>query len=193
MKDKGRRRVRKTVDRILYCTWRNMIQRCYNKKHPNYKDYGARSIRVCHSWRSSCETFKKWAVNNGWARGRTLDRKNNDRGYAPWNCRYVTHEINLNNTRKITKIAAYGETKSYSRWSRDTRCRVPKPTLQHRLDHGWSPEKAISTPPKIQNDRKYGAVASKIRVLWKTGKYTKTAIGQIVGLSRTSVRQIIEE
>ena len=28
-------------------TYRNMIARCYNEKHPSYKDYGGRGIRVC--------------------------------------------------------------------------------------------------------------------------------------------------
>ena len=31
----------------LYKTWKSMMQRCLNKKHPQYKDYGGRGIKVC--------------------------------------------------------------------------------------------------------------------------------------------------
>lgn len=33
-----------------YDTWRNMMQRCYNKKNPYYKNYGGKGITVCERW-----------------------------------------------------------------------------------------------------------------------------------------------
>ena len=33
-----------------YDVWRNMMQRCYNKKNPYYKNYGEKGITVCERW-----------------------------------------------------------------------------------------------------------------------------------------------
>lgn len=35
----------------LYNTWCGIINRCYNKNHISYKNYGARGIAVCDKWR----------------------------------------------------------------------------------------------------------------------------------------------
>lgn len=40
-----------------YDAWRSMIDRCYDQEHKLYKDYGAKGIRVCESWRESLPTF----------------------------------------------------------------------------------------------------------------------------------------
>lgn len=40
-----------------YIIWKAMKQRCHNKNHPRYKDYGKRGIIVCDEWRKSFEQF----------------------------------------------------------------------------------------------------------------------------------------
>lgn len=76
----------------LYVTFVCMHTRCENPKHINYSNYGGRGISVCEEWsgKDGFFNFKKWAINNGWVKGLTLDRKNNDKGYSPDNCRWVT-------------------------------------------------------------------------------------------------------
>lgn len=76
----------------LYATYQSMHSRCENKRHINYSNYGGRGITVCKEWSSKDGflNFKKWATRNGWMKGLTLDRKNNDKGYSPDNCRWVT-------------------------------------------------------------------------------------------------------
>jgi len=34
-----------------HTAWAQMIQRCYNPKHPAWSRYGGRGITVCHRWR----------------------------------------------------------------------------------------------------------------------------------------------
>src|ERR1700741_2326118 len=41
---------RKTGKTAEYRAWDNAIQRCTNKNHPDYKDYGARGITFYHDW-----------------------------------------------------------------------------------------------------------------------------------------------
>lgn len=83
----------------VYTAWQNMKQRCFNEKHPKYQRYGARGITVCNEWMKS-KTFIEWAFANGWQKGLTLDRKNNDEGYEPSNCEWIL--LSLNSRKKST-------------------------------------------------------------------------------------------
>ena len=76
----------------LYNTFISMHERCENKKHINYKNYGGKGICVCEEWhrKGGFPNFKKWAIENGWTNGLTIDRIENDKGYCPANCRWVT-------------------------------------------------------------------------------------------------------
>lgn len=82
-----------------YRTWQNMINRCYNKKYKQYKDYGGRGIRVCDKWRNS---FMDFLADMGLKPNEKLsiDRINNNGNYEPQNCRWTTTKIQNNNKRK---------------------------------------------------------------------------------------------
>lgn len=69
-----------------------MMKRCYNEKSVMYSTYGAVGITVCEEWsgKDGFFNFRKWANENSWVKGLTLDRENNDKGYSPSNCRWVT-------------------------------------------------------------------------------------------------------
>lgn len=81
----------------LYGVWNSMKQRCYNPNVKSYNRYGGRGIKVCKSWYMDFSVFRKWALENGYKDGLTIDRIDNDRGYAPWNCRWVTKKIQAQN------------------------------------------------------------------------------------------------
>jgi hypothetical protein len=69
-----------------YSSWRNMIQRCTNDNHDQYKDYGGRGIRVCDEWRNK---FQQFAMDMGRRpEGKTLDRRDVDGPYNRLNCRW---------------------------------------------------------------------------------------------------------
>lgn len=85
----------------LHNTWKNIKLRCYNESHPYYSNYGGRDITVCDEWKNSYETFKEWATSNGYNDELTIDRINNDKGYTPDNCRWVTMEVQNRNRRVL--------------------------------------------------------------------------------------------
>lgn len=85
----------------LHNTWKNMKLRCTNKSHPYYHNYGGRGITVCEEWTASYEIFKEWAVNNGYDESLTIDRIDNEVGYTPDNCRWVTMEVQSRNRRVL--------------------------------------------------------------------------------------------
>lgn len=46
-------------------------------------------------------SFYYWAMSHGYSEGLTLDRINNDKGYSPDNCRWVTSKEQRRNQRDI--------------------------------------------------------------------------------------------
>lgn len=91
---------------FTYC---NMIRRCYNPKSQYYIYYGARGIGVCDEWRNDRKTFFEWALNNGYNDTLTIDRIDNNKGYSPSNCRWVSQSIQNENTRKSIRLLYSGK------------------------------------------------------------------------------------
>lgn len=82
---------------LLYSTWRNMRDRCNYIKHPSYKDYGARGIKVCRRW----DNFALFLADMGERPSPqySLDRIDNDGDYTPENCRWATKSEQQSNQR----------------------------------------------------------------------------------------------
>ena len=51
---------------------------------------------------------------------------------------------------QITRITAWGEVKSANAWANDDRAKVSDKIIKRRIDAGWKPEDAISTPPGMK-------------------------------------------
>ena len=131
----------------LLAARRAMIGRCHNPRHPGFYCYGARGIDVCGEWRRSVMSFMAWAIESGYRQGLAIDRRDNNRGYSPDNCRWVASKVNANNRRTNRVFEAFGESKTAKLWSEDSRCLVSYPGLIKRLNSGWHAEAAMTTPP----------------------------------------------
>lgn len=82
----------------MYSTWYGMLYRCNDKRDSSYHNYGGRGISVCKEWYDFL-VFKKFCLENGYAPGLQIDRKDNNGNYEPSNCRFVTNKINSRNRR----------------------------------------------------------------------------------------------
>lgn len=127
--------------------WRGMLRRCYNPNDKRYGDYGGRGILVCPEWRHDFAAFRDWALANGYEPGLQIDRKDNDLGYSPENCQWVSGITNANNKRSSVVLTAFGEAKTAAQWTRDSRCAVGGMVLRKRVSNGWTHEDAITTKP----------------------------------------------
>ena len=124
-----------------YCSWGNMMGRCYNPNHNYYKDYGGRGIKVCPRWHK----FENFYKDMGdCPEDLTLDRKDNNGDYEPSNCRWATNEEQANNRRDNHWIEYNGETKNVTQWAKHLGIHVS--VLYSRLSRSWSDEKTLITP-----------------------------------------------
>ena len=84
----------------LYNIWGLMKQRCNNPNNFAYKWYGERGITVCEEWNNNSLEFCEWAMNNGYKEGLELDRIDNNKGYSPDNCHWVTKSENISTGKR---------------------------------------------------------------------------------------------
>ena len=111
----------------------NMIQRCTNANSTYFPRYGGRGITVCHEWRTR-NNFKEWALSHGYRNDLTIDRIDNDKGYFPDNCRWVTPSQNCCNRSTTHFVTAFGKRQSLMEWSRELN--ISYNTLKKRVtDH----------------------------------------------------------
>jgi hypothetical protein len=118
-----------------------MRQRCLNPKYPRYADHGGRGIKVCDQW-ASFETFLSDMGER--PEGMTLDRIDNDGPYSPENCRWATPSEQARNRRDNRLITLGGKAQCLAAWARELT--IPEHVLRHRLNRGWSDDRALTTP-----------------------------------------------
>lgn len=101
--------------------YRAMLNRCHGETgHPGYK---GRGITVCDRWRfgdgSACGfTCFKNDLGVRPTTDHTIDRKDNDLGYSPENCRWATRVEQANNRRSTVWFEVAGMRKTVLQWAR---------------------------------------------------------------------------
>lgn len=100
----------------LFHVWCGMNSRCTNPNMINYKDYGARGIKVCDEWKDFVK-FRDWAEANGYSEELTIDRIDFNGNYEPSNCRWIPAKDQAANRRSSRLFTVDGETKCLSHWS----------------------------------------------------------------------------
>lgn len=138
----------------LYRVWVQMRQRCTNPKCPSYPDYGGRGIGFDPRWND----FATFLADMGERPpGTSLDRKDNDAGYFPDNCRWATHQEQQQNRRDNRLLTYGGRTQCIAEWAREIG--GSRMVIHHRLRRGWTLERVLSTPARamkspIQKNKK---------------------------------------
>jgi hypothetical protein len=124
-----------------YQCWQRIRNRCENPESADFPDYGGRGIHVCDEW----DSFDRFWTDMGptWAKGLTLDRKDNDSNYSQGNCHWVSQLRQVRNRRNTRFV--------HSPWGYISapdaaeKCGVPYKTFIQRVAAGW-PESALFLP-----------------------------------------------
>lgn len=123
-----------------YTSWEGMIERCYNMNKKGYKNYGGRGIQVCDRWKETFENFLS-DMSLKPSKEYSIDRIDVNGNYEPGNCRWATvkeQSINKSNTRFVEY---QGEKVTLVKLAE--RFNVPYKNLLHRINKGWTVERAI--------------------------------------------------
>lgn len=140
----------------LYSVWQEMRYRCINKNHHAYKYYGGRGIVVCREW-NTFETFRDWALANGYGKGLSIDRINNNGNYGPDNCRWATRKQQHRNKRSNRYITINGVTKLLCEWAEIAG--ISRQALRWRHKNGWRGEYLLVPP--YQRSELYSSIYTK--------------------------------
>ena len=96
----------------------DMMQRCYNQHHKDYRWYGANGIGICQQWLYDPKSFEEWALNNGYADNLTIDRIESNKGYCPDNCRWIVLAENSRRAGNVNWITVNNCTLTGKQWAK---------------------------------------------------------------------------
>ncbi len=132
----------------LFRIWTGMKTRCLNENDKAYELYGGRGIDICFEWLNDFSVFHKWSIENGYSDVLSIDRKNNDKGYYPYNCRWVDKKCQANNKGNNVVIEFKGKSMNLKEWSEYLN--MDYSAIVARIRRGWTIEKTLTTPLKIK-------------------------------------------
>lgn len=134
-----------------YKCWIHMMRRCYNPDELHKKYYS--NIKVCDEWHNSI-IFCKWAEQNGYENGLTLDRIDVFGDYCPDNCRFVTKTEQLkHNRRNLSKLTINGTTKTITEWARENGIR--ENTIRMRIKYGFTGIELLRPTKKYNKEHSF--------------------------------------
>ena len=110
------------------------------------KDYINRGIDVCQEW-LTFENFEKWALSNGFDPSLQLDRINNNEGYSPDNCRWVSRSVNQRNKSNTNMVIWNGNRIPLADVYDSVGCSIPYKLVEQRVRRDkWDVNRALTTP-----------------------------------------------
>lgn len=126
----------------IYRIWENIIGKCSNPNHRDYKDYGGRGIKICERWNSS-EGFINFSKDIGERPTDThrLGRINTNRKFEPSNCKWISSGEHVNNRKNRRELIVDNEAHSLAEWSRISGTKYQ--TIYDRLLLGWDEKEAV--------------------------------------------------
>lgn len=124
---------------LEYRTWQNIKTRCSNPQTDGYHRYGGRGISVCDRWKDSFENFLE--DMGRCPIGKTIERKDNDMGYDPDNCKWASRKCQSRNKSNNHHVTFKGRAQIIAEWAEEIG--VLQQSLRSYLNNGHTMEEAI--------------------------------------------------
>lgn len=153
---RAHRTVHGETDSPTWKSWKSMIDRCYERWHKSFKDYGGRGIGVCESWRKSYVSFR--ADMGQRPDGKSIGRIDNEQGYFAENCRWETAKEQARNRRDSRILYFDGKSMCVAAWADELG--IPRTALGKRLEDGWSTKDALMR--RLKPDRRRQSILGQV-------------------------------
>lgn len=124
-----------------YKSWMNMRRRVYDPRSNRFRSHGSRGITISPSWEKFENFYKDMGERPS---GMSLERLDNDGPYSKENCTWATPTQQARNRRSSRHLEVGGVTKTVAEWAEDYGHETH--TVIGRLELGWEPERALTTP-----------------------------------------------
>lgn len=143
----------KLLDLAEYRIWAAAKTRCFNRKQPSFKWYGAKGITMCKEWVDSFSSFFAY-VGPRPSPHHSLDRYPNQNGnYEPGNVRWATPREQGRNTSRNRILLFDGKEECIATFVGDIGGVYQ--TYHSRLSRGWTPEESFTTPLRTARKIEY--------------------------------------
>lgn len=126
-----------------YVAWARMWDRI--RRDPYYA-----GIQVCERW----QKFENFYADMGLKPSPThsLDRKENNKGYEPENCRWATPAEQQANKKRTIWVTMNGKRQHLAQWAKELG--ISRSTVTMRVRAGWSLKRALTEPGRTNKRRK---------------------------------------
>lgn len=172
----------------LYLVWGGIKNRCYNPNSTSFKNYGFRGIEMCNDWKNDYQSFKKWCFENGYEKGLSIERIDNDKGYYPDNCKFATKEEQANNRTTTVLVEINGEIKTLREFSK--KYNIKYETIRARYNKGKRGNDLI----KKENYYNESLITKeKLYDLYLIEKKSTIEISKMFGLSSTTIYKYLKK
>ena len=129
-----------------YGIWRGIKTRCYNKSSPNFRNYGAKGIKMCSEWRYNSKSFIDWADRNGYRKGLSIERISSTDNYNPENCKWIPRAEQQWNKRDTKYVSWEGSKVRLAALA--VRYGFQYQTVIKRIQSGWTLAESLLTARK---------------------------------------------
>ena len=158
----------------FYGVWNDMMMRCYNPNKERFPCYGGRGIKVSARWRIFNNFYQDMYPT--YAKGMSLERNNNNKGYNKSNCSWIPIKNQKFNKQNTIKLTIDGVTKLVPEWASTSGQNIF--TIYQRIQKGWGHKDCVygrgykranfakSDIIKISNLSKSGLSMKKIGVIF---------------------------
>lgn len=127
----------------------SMIERCHNKKHKFYYNYGGKGVVVVEHWHNKqnfvddmLESYLEFERVHG-IHTATIDRIDNNKGYNKENCRWATMKQQQNNKSINIPVTVNGKYYPSITMLVEDYPEFKVHTLIYRHNHGWADDELL--------------------------------------------------